>query len=81
MVGSPTAIPYAPAPDDVPAPSYSGTTNPSVPRKRKAIAPATSTTSPERSSSLSLIKNVDMEELFEELMKTKIQPTAASKIS
>ena len=39
-----------------------------MPRKRKAIAPHTSATSFEKSSSLSLIENVDMGELIEDLM-------------
>ena len=45
-----------------------------MPRKRKAVALDTSLTSSERSSSLSLIENVDMGELIEDLMKTKVLP-------
>ena len=80
VVGSPTATPSAPAPDAVAAPAHSGATNPSVPRKRKAIAPDTSATSSEKSSSLSLIENVDMADLIEDLMKLKIQPPAYRRI-
>ena len=80
VVGSPTATPSAPAPDAVAAPAHSGATNPSVPRKRKVIAPDTSATSSEKSSSLSLIENVDMEDLIEDLMKSKIQPPAYRRI-
>ena len=80
VVGSPSATPSAPAPDPLPAPSHSDATIPSVPRKRKAVAPDTSATSSEMSSSLSLIENVDMTELIEDLMKTKIQPPAYRRI-
>ena len=53
VVGSPTATPPAPPPSDpIAAPSHSGATIPSMPHKRKAIAPVTSATSSERSSSL-----------------------------
>ena len=45
VVGSPSATPSAIAPDLVLAPSHSGMTLPSVPRKRKAVAPDTSATS------------------------------------
>ena len=70
VVGSPSAIPQ----DLVPAPSHSGFTVPSVPRKRKAIAPDTSGSSLEKSSSHVLIENVDMGELIEDLMRTKVHP-------
>jgi hypothetical protein len=52
VVGSPTGIPSAALANPVVAPSHSGITIPSVPRKRKAIAPNTSTTSSDMSSSL-----------------------------
>ena len=39
---------------------------------RKSVAPETSATSFEKSSSLSLIENVDMGELIEDLMRTKV---------
>lgn len=80
VVGSPSATPSAIAPDLVPAPSHSGVTLPSVPRKRKAVAPDTSATSSEKSSSLVLIENVDMGELIEDLMRTKVQPPAYRRI-
>jgi hypothetical protein len=80
VVGSPSATPSAPPSDPVPAPSHSDATIPSVPRKRKAVAPDTSATSSERSSSLSLIENVDMGELVEDLMKTKVPPPAYRRI-
>ena len=72
VVDSPTATSSAVAPDLL----HSDVALPSVPRKKKAVAPDTSTTSSEKSSSLFLIENVDMEELIEDLMKTKIQPPA-----
>ena len=80
VVGSPSATPSAPAPDAAPAPSHSGATIPSVPRKRKAVAPDTSATSAEISTSYSLIENVDMVDLIEDLMKSKIQPPAYRRI-
>jgi hypothetical protein len=80
VVGSPSATPSAVAPDVVHAPSHSGVTLPSVPRKRKALAPDTSATSSEKSSSLALIENVDMGELIEELMRTKVPPPAYRRI-
>ena len=80
VVGSPSAIPSAAAPDPIPDPSHSGATIPSVPRKRKAVAPDTSATSSERSSSLSLIENVDMVDLIENIMKTKVTPPAYRRI-
>ena len=80
VVGSPTATPSALAPEHVPAPSHSGVTIPSVPRKRKAIAPDTSATSSKKSSSLSLIENVDMGELIEDLMRIKVPPPAYRRI-
>ena len=79
-VGSPSATPSAPAPDAVPAPSHSGVTIPSVPRKRKMVAPDTSATSSERSTSHSLIEIVDIVDLIEDLMKSKIQPPAYHRI-
>ena len=51
-----------------------------MPRKRKAVAPNTFSTSSEKSSSLSLIENVDMEELIEDLMRTKVPPPAYRRI-
>ena len=60
--------------DHVAAPSHSGVIIPSVHRKRKAVAPDTSTTSSERSSSVFLIENVDMGELTEDIMSTKVPP-------
>ena len=80
VVGSPTAIPSAPLSNHVLAPSHSGATIPSVHRKRKAIAPDTSATSSKRSSSLCLIENMDMRELIEDLMKTKVPPPAYRRI-
>jgi hypothetical protein len=80
VVGSPSAIPSAPPPDIVAARSHSGATIPSMPRKRKVIAPDTSVTSSEKSSSISLIENVDMGELIEDLMKTKIPPPTYRRI-
>ena len=76
VVGSPTATPFAPSRDLVPAPSHSDVNIPSVPRKRKAVAPDTSATSSEKSSSLSLIENVDMVDLIEDLMRSKVPPPA-----
>ena len=76
VVGSPSATPSAPHPNPPPVPSRSGSTIPSVPRKRKAVAPDTSATSSEMSTSLSLIENVDMVELIEDLVKTKVPPPA-----
>ena len=72
VVGSPTTTLSAPSRDHVPAPSHSGVTIPSVPRKRKAIAPHTSATSLEKSSSLFLIENVDMGNLIKDLMRSKV---------
>ena len=80
VVGSPSTTLSAIAPDIDHAPSHSGVTVPSVPRKRKAVAPDTSATSSEKSSSLSLIENVDMEELIEDLMQTKVPPLAYRRI-
>jgi hypothetical protein len=80
VVGSPTTTPSAYPPEPVPTPSHSGVNIPSVPRKRKAIAPDTSATSSEKSSSLSLIENVDMGDLIEELMRTKVPPPAYRRI-
>ena len=80
VVGSPMTTPSAPAPDHVPAPSHSDVTIPSVPRKRKVVAPDTSATSLEKSSSLSLIENVDMVDLIEDLMRSKVPPPAYRRI-
>ena len=83
VVGSPSATPSAPHPNPPHVPSHSSATIPSVPRKRKVVAPNTSATASERSTSLSLIEKMDMVELIEDLMKTKVLPpaTAAYKIS
>ena len=51
MVGSPTVTPYAPLPSPIAAPSHSGATIPSVPRKRRVVVPDASATSSERLSS------------------------------
>jgi hypothetical protein len=80
VVGSPSATPSAIAPDLIPAPSQSPLTLPSVPCKRKAVAPDTSSTSLEKSSSHVLIENVDMGELIEDFMRTKVQPPAYRRI-
>jgi hypothetical protein len=80
VVGSPTATPSAPVLNHVAAPSQSGTTIPLVPRRRKVLAPDTSANSSERPSILLLIENVDMEELIEDLMKTKVPPPAYHRI-
>ena len=80
LVGGPTATLSAPLPNHVPALSHSGAAIPSVPRKRKAMAPDTSTTSFERSCSLCLIEIVDMGEFIEDLMKTKVPPPAYCRI-
>jgi hypothetical protein len=66
VVGSPTATPSAALANPVVAPSHSGATIPSVPRKRKVVAPNTSATSSKMSYSLSLIENVVMGELVED---------------
>ena len=81
IVESPSTTPSAPASDNIVVPSHSGVTIPSVPRNRKVVWPDTSATSSKRSSSLSLIENVDMGNLIEDLMSTKVplKPTAASK--
>ena len=76
MVGSPTATHCTP--DLVAASSHSGTTIKLVPRKRKVVAPDTSATSSQKSSSFSLIDHVDMGEFIEDLMKTKFFPPATS---
>jgi hypothetical protein len=80
VVGSPTNTPSAVLANPVVAPSHSSVTIPSVPRKRKVVAHDTSATSSEMSSSLSLIENVDMGELIEDLMKTKVPPPAYRRI-
>ena len=76
----PATTPSAPLPSPIAAPSHSGATNSSVPHKRKAVAPDTFATSSERSSSLSLIENVDMGDLIEELVTTKVPPLAYRRI-
>ena len=76
VVASPMAASSAPSWDHVPTLSHSGVTFPSVPRKRKTVAPETSATSLENSSSLSLIENVDMGDLIEDLMRSKVPPLA-----
>ena len=43
-----------------------------VQRKRKAVAPDTCATSSKKSSTLSLIEMKDMEDLIDDLMKTKV---------
>jgi hypothetical protein len=65
VVGSPIATP-APAPDPLAVSSHSGATIPFVPRKRKVVAPDTFATSSKRSSSFSLVENVDMGEFHED---------------
>jgi hypothetical protein len=80
VVGSPSATPSAPPPNPVALRSHSGATIPYVPRKKKAVAPDTSATSLEKSCSLSLIENMDMGELIEDLMKTKVPPPAYRRI-
>ena len=72
--------PTAPSWDHVPALSHSGVTIPSVPRKKKAVAPDTSATSSEKSSFFSLIENVDMKELIKDLMRSKVPPPAYRRI-
>ena len=83
VVGSPTATPSVHSRDHALGLSYSGVTIPSVPRKSKAIALDTSATSSEKSSSLSLLKNVDMGDFIEDLMRSKVPLwlSAASKRS
>jgi hypothetical protein len=80
VVGSPTATPSAFFTNLVAIPFHSGATIPSVPRKRKVVASDTSATSSEMSSSLSLIENVDMGELIEDLMKMKVPPLTYRRI-
>ena len=80
IVKSPTAILFAPALDHISATSHYGTTIHSVPRKKKAVASDSSTTSSENLSSLYLIENVDMGELIEDLMRTKFLPPAYHRI-
>ena len=67
-----TATPSAHVPDPLAGPSHNITTIPSVLRKTKAVARDTLATSLERSSSLSLIENVDMGGLIQDLIKTKV---------
>ena len=52
----------------------------SVPRKRKVVAPDTFVTSSKRISNVFLIKNVDIRELIEDLMKIKVPPPAYRRI-
>jgi hypothetical protein len=80
VLGSPTGIPFATLANPVVALSNSGVTIPSVPRKRKVVAPDTSATSSDMSSCIFLIENVDMGELIEDLMKTKVPPPAYRRI-
>jgi len=80
VIGSSTATPSDPLANLVAALSHNGATIPCVLRKRKVVAPDTSGTSSERSSCLSLIENVDIEELIEDLMKTKAPPLAYRRI-
>lgn len=62
------------------APSQSNVSISHVLRKRKAVALDTSATSSGKPSTLSLIENVDMRELIEDLMKTKVPPLAYCRI-
>ena len=68
---------FCPLPNYVYAPSHSSATISSVLCKRKAIALDTFATS---SSSLCLIENVDMGELIEDLVETKVPPPAYRRI-
>ena len=72
VVGSPTTTHSAASSNPITATFQSGATIPLVPCKRKAIASNTSVTFFKRSSTLSLIENVDIRELIEDLMKTKV---------
>ena len=76
VVGSPTAIFFVPGPDHVVAPSHSGVTIPSVPRKRKVVAPDISATSSEKSYYFFFIGNVYIGEFIKDLMRSKIPPPA-----
>ena len=80
VFGSPTAIFPTPAPNHVADPFHSGATISLVPHKKKAIVLDIFVTSSERSLSLLLIENVDMGELIEDLMKTKVPPPAYRRI-
>ena len=60
VVGSPTVTPSAPAPGLVSTHSHSSATIPLVPRKRKVVAPDTSATFSERSSTISLVNNLTL---------------------
>ena len=80
VAGSPTASPFAPLLSPIAAASHSVATIPSVLRKRKAVALDTSATSSEQSYNLSLIANVDMGELIENLKTTKVPPPAYHRI-
>ena len=73
-------LPLILPPHPIAAPSHSGATIPSVSCKGKIVAPDTFVTSSERSSSFSLIENVHMGELIEDLMKTKVPPPAYCRI-
>ena len=84
VIGSPSAslfatlslTPCTAFPGSVFAPSQSDISIPHVPCKRKVVVPDTSTTSSEKPSTFSLIENVDMRELIEDLIKTKLPPPA-----
>jgi hypothetical protein len=76
IVGSPTAILYAPTLNHVVASSHSGTTILTMPRKKKVVISDTAATSLDMPSIFSLIENVDMGKLIEDLMKTKISSPA-----
>lgn len=76
VVGNPIATLFALALDPVAATSHSSATIPLVPRKRKAVALDTSVISLERPFTSFLIENVDIGELIEDLMKTKVSPLA-----
>jgi hypothetical protein len=78
VVGSPTATPSAPLANLVGIPFHRGDIIPLVPHKRKVVATDTSATSSKRSYNFSLIDNVDMEELIEDFMNTKVVATLAS---
>ena len=80
VIGIPTTTPFHPLSNVIATFFHSGVTIPSVPRKKQAIALDTSATSSERSITLSLIEDVDMEELIVDLMKTKVSPSAYRRI-
>ena len=76
VVGSPTATLSAPLANHVVGPSYSGATIPSVPCKRKVVAPDTSATSSKKPSSVSLIENVDMGEFIKGFHEDQGSPSS-----